>query len=148
MESTIEAPFITKTEELFSNGCPYTNASQGTSKRLLFVCSGGLLRSPTAAMIASNRGYNARSCGSSIKIALIPISKNLILWADVVVFMNEENEDKVLRHLSETDKELRSILIGKSICWDVEDIYNYGDDDLVWVLERKLDRLERQFNLQ
>lgn len=148
MITTTEVPFITKTEELFSNGCPYTNTSQGTSKRLLFVCSGGLLRSPTAAMIASKRGYNARSCGSSVKIALIPISKNLILWADVVVFMNEENEDKVLRHLSETDKELRSILIGKSICWNVEDIYNYGDDDLIWVLERKLDRLERQFNLQ
>ena len=143
-----EAPFITKTEELFSNGCPYRNASQGTSKRLLFVCSGGLLRSPTAAMIANKRGYNTRSCGSSVKIALIPISKNLILWADVVVFMNDENEYKVLRHLSNTDKELRSILIGKSICWDVEDIYNYGDDDLIWVLERKLDRFEHQFNLQ
>ena len=141
------APYMTKTEELFSNGCPYTNESQGTDKRLLFVCSAGLLRSPMAAMIASERGHNARSCGSNTKIALIPISKNLILWADVVVFMNSENEDKVLRHLRATDKDLLATLMGKSVCWDVEDIYNYGDPSLRWVIERKLDKLERTFVL-
>ena len=142
-----EATYTTKTEELFSNGCPYTNASQGTNKRLLFVCSAGLLRSPTAAMVASKRGYNARSCGSSIKISLIPISKNLILWADVIVFMNSDNEDKVFRHLSATDKDLRAAVISKSVCWDVEDIYNYGDESLIWVIERKMDKLERTFVL-
>lgn len=146
-KSMTETPYITKTEELFSNGCPYTNASQGTDKRFLFVCSAGLLRSPMAAMIASKRGHNARSCGSNIKIALIPISKNLILWADVVVFMNSDNEDKVLRHLRGTDKDLLATLVRKSVCWDVEDIYNYGDDDLIWVIERKMDILERNLVL-
>lgn len=142
-----EATYTTKTEELFSNGYPYTNASQGTNKRLLFVCSAGLLRSPTAAMVASKRGYNARSCGSSIKIALIPFSKNLFLWADVIVFMNSDNEDQVFRHLSGTDKDLRAVVMAKTVCWDIEDIYNYDDDDLIWVIERKLDILERRLVL-
>ena len=61
--------------------------------------------------------------------------------------MNSDNEDKVFRHLSATDKDLRAAVMSKSVCWDVEDIYNYGDDDLIWVIERKMDKLERTFVL-
>jgi len=41
-----------------------TNPHQGTSKKILTVCSGGLLRSPTLAnVLHKNYNYNTRSCG-------------------------------------------------------------------------------------
>lgn len=78
------------TEKIFLETTPFANQYQGPEKRLLFVCSVGMLRSPTFADVATAHGYNARSCGTS-KEALIPLSVNLILWADKIVFMNKEN---------------------------------------------------------
>jgi predicted protein tyrosine phosphatase len=78
------------TQKIFLETVPYANKFQGPEKRLLFVCSVGMLRSPTFADVATKMGFNARSCGTS-KEALIPLSVNLILWADKIVFMNTEN---------------------------------------------------------
>ena len=61
--------------------------------------------------------------------------------------MNSDNEDKVFCHLSATDKDLRAVVMAKSVCWGIEDIYNYGADDLIWVIERKMDILERRLVL-
>ncbi len=135
--------YQTKTEELFANKCPYSNASQGTAQRLLFVCSAGLLRSPTAASVGSSMGYNTRSCGSNTTLALIPISQNLILWADFIFFMNNSNEDQVLRYLASHDLNLHDVVMSKGICWDIEDIYNYGDDSLVWTIQKKLELFQK-----
>ena len=41
------------------------NIYQGKDKRVLCVCSAGLLRSPTAANVLHKEfGYNTRACGS------------------------------------------------------------------------------------
>jgi len=69
--------------------CPYNNFYQGNDKRVLFVCSAGLLRSATAARIYAKK-YNTRAAGSW-KHALIPVTDLLLLWADEIVFVNEEN---------------------------------------------------------
>ncbi len=37
----------TKNAEIFKTTAPYNNYSQGSAPRWLFVCSAGLLRSPT-----------------------------------------------------------------------------------------------------
>ena len=55
----------TKTEEIFELSAPYNNPYQGTDKKLLFVCSAGLLRSATAANLFAKKGYNTRGCGSA-----------------------------------------------------------------------------------
>jgi predicted protein tyrosine phosphatase len=81
----------TKNAAIFKTTAPYSNPYQGPSDRWLFVCSAGLLRSPTGAAMAVKRGINARSCGSNPKYALIPCSANLINWADKIVFVNQEN---------------------------------------------------------
>jgi len=141
-------PYITKTEQLFANGCPYNNHSQGPAKRLLFVCTAGLLRSPTAAAEAIKRGYNARSCGSNLKLALIPISENLIWWADHIIFMNEDNEYSVRKHLANTNHDLLDEAHTKAHCWRIPDDYNYGDEGLLWLLDRKFkvfESLERDY---
>jgi predicted protein tyrosine phosphatase len=72
------------------------NKWQNDDKRVLCVCSAGLLRSPTLAQYLQQKyGYNTRACGTSEEYALIPISEALVHWADLVIFVNEENYDEV-----------------------------------------------------
>lgn len=129
---------MTKTEEIFkTNGCPFNNRSQGTDIRIVFVCSAGMLRSPTAARVAGEYGINARSAGSHLHYALIPLSANLIKWAHWVVFINPENELEVRTNIQDVD--LLEELQSKSIVWDIEDWYNYMDDGLVRALRMKIE---------
>lgn len=119
--------------ERFSKGvnyCPIKNMHQGIAPRVLFVCSAGLLRSPTAAAYAnSSYGWNTRSAGSEPAYALIPVTQTLLDWADMVVFVNEENEHSVLQSFAQTFK---------SVTIDVEDSYDYMDPDLLNILHREL----------
>src|SRR5574343_525749 len=69
-----------------------TNPYQTKAKRVLCVCSAGLLRSPTMAnTLHKEYGYNTRACGSCVEFALIPISEALVYWADEIVFVNKDN---------------------------------------------------------
>lgn len=79
----------TMTEAMFSAKAPYNNPYQGDDKKVLFVCSAGLLRSATAARIYA-RKYNTRAAGSA-SYALIPLSDNLVVWADEIVFVSGHN---------------------------------------------------------
>ena len=69
------------------------NRFQGDRKKVLCVCSAGLLRSPTLAWILSNEpfGYNTRAVGTSSEYALIPLEDVHLRWADAVVFVDEGN---------------------------------------------------------
>ncbi len=127
---------ITKTEQIFELTAPYSNPYQGNEPRLLFVCSVGLLRSPTCADAATKLGFNARSCGSAVGMALIPISVNLMKWADKIVFVNTENfKDTV--ELFKFDQDI-SEFKRKSIVWDIEDDYDRNDPQLVRLATAKL----------
>lgn len=64
------------------------NPYQGTAKKVLCVCSAGLLRSPTAAVVLQQKyGYNTRSCGIH-DYALIQYDEVLEHWADEIVVVN------------------------------------------------------------
>lgn len=129
---------MTKTEEIFkSNGCPYDNHSQGKDVRVVFVCSAGLLRSPTAARIAGEYGINARSAGSHLHYALIPLSANLIKWSHWIVFLNSSNKFEATMNIP--DVNLLEMLRDKSIVWNIEDTYNYMDESLVWKIRKNIE---------
>ena len=122
----------TKNDQIFQLVAPYANEFQGTDHRALFVCSAGLLRSATAASVASCLGMNSRSCGSE-NYALIPLSLNLINWAETIYFVNEYN------FLSAKDtffgmEGVGQMLDRKSVIWDIEDVYNYRDPKLVQMI--------------
>ena len=125
-------PFATGTKNaaIFTTNAPYSNPYQGTAPRWLFVCSAGLLRSPTGAALAVQRGINARSCGSNFNYALVPCSANLINWADKIIFVNPENlwqlEDNFLGH-----RDLLEQIEQKQIVLDIPDNYEYMDPQLV-----------------
>lgn len=116
-------------DEVNALTCPYDNMCQGITSRYLFVCSAGLLRSATAAKVAHSLGYNARACGSE-NYALIPISVNLIYWANKIFFVNEANYLSALDTFK-YDRVTLLLLEQKAVVWDIEDIYNYNDSVLV-----------------
>lgn len=104
------------------------NKYQTEVKKVLTVCSAGLLRSPTIAKFLSNKyGYNTRSCGTS-DFALIPLSEALIIWADEIIVAHKD----VLQYLSD---EAIKIMDGKTIVLNIKDLYNWNDDDLIKEIE-------------
>jgi predicted protein tyrosine phosphatase len=128
----------TKNAEIFNTTAPYNNYNQGSDARWLFVCSAGLLRSPTGAALAIRKGLNARSCGSAVDYALIPISANLIMWAQKIVFVSEENYHESLELFKEHQM-LHHLLTTRSLVLNIPDVYNYNDPDLVVEFERQID---------
>ena len=69
------------------------NPNQGLSKKVLCVCSAGLLRSPTLAWVLSNEpfNFNTRAVGTSDNYALIVLDEVQLQWADAVVFVDDSN---------------------------------------------------------
>ncbi len=99
------------------------NPYQGKDKKVLFVCSAGILRSATAARIYADK-YNTRACGSMTELALVPISEKLMAWADEIVFVNQENYDM-------TEQEFGSLSELRTIVLDIPDMYEHKHPQLV-----------------
>jgi len=128
----------TKNEAIFKTTAPYSNHYQGSDPRWLFVCSAGLLRSPTGAALAVRKGLNARSCGSEVDLALIPISANLIMWAEKIVFVTENNYHQCLELFADHQM-LHNLLTVRSLVLDIPDMYEYNDHELVIEFEKQID---------
>jgi predicted protein tyrosine phosphatase len=69
------------------------NPYQGTDKKVVFVCSMGILRSATGARLYAHK-YNTRTAGTWSD-ALIPLTPILMAWADELVFVNKHNYEQV-----------------------------------------------------
>lgn len=102
-----------------------SNPYQGEDKKVLFVCSMGILRSATAARLYAQK-YNTRSAGTYSE-ALIPITPILLSWADEIVFVSYENYWEV-----STDEELKSYLGDKKVViLDIPDNYEHMNPELI-----------------
>lgn len=130
----------TMNNTIFRTNAPYDNPYQGSKHRMLWVCSAGLLRSPTGAFVAAQRGYNTRACGSNQEYALINLSGNLIDWANIIVFVNEENFYQALETFKSTgyDEDLEA----KAVILDIPDQFEAFDPYLQKLLNEGLDKLE------
>lgn len=104
-----------------------TNPYQGSTKKVLCVCSAGLLRSPTAAVVLSQEPYNfnTRAAGLSDEYALIPVDDVLLTWADEIVCM-EEAQIQVLRQ-----KLTKLGLTTKIVCLNIRDSFEYRNKELI-----------------
>lgn len=82
-----------------------TNPHQGKEKRVLALCSAGLLRSPTVAWVLSNDpwNYNTRAAGVNLEYALIPVDVGLITWADEIICVEKAVENQ-LKWFAEDNK--------------------------------------------
>src|ERR1700678_2749185 len=67
------------------------DARHGEFKRVLCVCFGNQLRSPTAALVLANPpfNFNTRSCGLDENTAVCLIDDTLVSWADEIVMMEQ-----------------------------------------------------------
>ena len=109
------------------------NEFQGKTKKVLCVCSAGLLRSATLQnMLIREYGYNCRNCGTEESYALIPISEALLLWADEIVFVNKSNYRSVAWDLAEM-----KIPEDKIFVLSIPDIYNFNDPELVEICKQQ-----------
>lgn len=104
------------------------NPYQGATKKVLCVCSAGLLRSPTAAVVLSQEpfNYNTRAAGINDEYALIPVSEVLVFWADEIVCMEDWQAEELKKH---TDKPV--------YCLNIEDKYEYRNPELIQLINDK-----------
>lgn len=112
------------------------NFYQGNTKKVLCVCSAGLLRSPTAAVVLSQEPYNfnTRAAGVSKEYALIPVDNILLEWADEIVCMEEWQAKKI------TEELVRLEITDKQVYWlGIEDSYRYRDPVLMTKIKEAYD---------
>lgn len=107
------------------------NPHQGEYKHVLCVCSAGLLRSPTAAVVLSQEPYNfnTRAVGLDISHALIALDQVLLLWANEIVCMTKDQE-----------KQLEKRTTKKIICLNIEDDFAYRDPELINRIKTEYDK--------
>jgi predicted protein tyrosine phosphatase len=100
---------------------------------ILFICSRNKWRSPTAEHIYKNYpGIRARSAGTSDS-AVVKVSLKMVLWADKIFVMQKKH---LLFLISRFTPEIQS---KKIIVLDIEDEYEYMDEDLIDDLKSKVD---------
>jgi len=114
----------------------HSNSYQGDYKRVLTVCSANMLRSPTIALVLSMPpyDYNTRSAGTH-SFALIPVTEDLLMWADEIVCADTEHalviRDKMMEY--QLDKPIVNLRI--------PDIYEYRNPELIAMIRRRYDEI-------
>lgn len=107
------------------------NHNQGTEKRVLTICSAGLLRSPTAAAVLQETyGFNCRAAGIVEEYALIPVSDVLVHWADELVFMEQAHLEEFQKIFKDMDFAEGMINRGYFQVLDIPDSYPRNDPTL------------------
>lgn len=114
-----------------------TNPYQGDFKKVLCVCSAGLLRSPTAAWVLSRDpwNFNTRAVGYSEEYALVVLDAVQLAWADEVVVFDKNHHKGVKRLLEEHgwEKPVHNL--------NVPDEFSYREQPLVDMLTERFKEL-------
>lgn len=120
----------------YNAGNPY----QRDFKKVLCVCSAGLLRSPTAAWVLGQEPYNCntRAVGVGQDYALIPIDAVHVAWADEILCMTEEHHKELMGLFPFLAKEGRE---GKPDVYvlGIPDNFAYRDPELVRLIKEAYD---------
>lgn len=108
------------------------NGYQTEAKRVLCVCSAGLLRSPTTANVLHREyGFNTRAAGISEEYALILVDQALIAWADEIVWVERHVYDEGLHEWSDMIKHKRNIVL------DIPDQYEWNNPELRAIIKKQ-----------
>jgi predicted protein tyrosine phosphatase len=120
-----------QTKERIGNA---SNRHQGKYKRVLAVCSGGLLRSPTIAhtLAAEPYNYNTRSVGLDPDYALNLVDQVLLEWADEIVCADTDHEVTVKLKLLDAGINSKPVVNLK-----LPDVYPYRDRKLVHLIKKR-----------
>ena len=115
---------------------PRTIGSEETTtnrQRILFVCTANIDRSRTAEdLYSQDARYEVRSAGVA-SFAAVPVTRDLLLWADRVFVLNEdEDQHRTIIRIRFPDVDRPIIDL------DVEDRWRRGHPDLKDLLLRRL----------
>ena len=100
------------------------------TKRVLFVCTANIDRSPTAeSLLKGKEGFEVLSAGTWIN-AERRVSARLIDWADVIFVMEEHHKEDIIALHPESENKI--IMLG------IPDIYLRNDPELIKILKTKL----------
>lgn len=105
---------------------------QGDYKKVLCVCSAGMLRSATTAWVLSREpfNYNTRAVGTK-EYALIPLTTELIQWADEIICMEQSHKNS-----------LSYVNIDKPVyVLNIPDEYDYRDPELIDIITNNCKRI-------
>jgi len=127
-----------------------TNPFQGSYKKVLCVCSAGLLRSPTAAVVLSQPPFkfNTRAAGIEESFALVPVDEVLIHWADHIVCMTSQQRDMILTKFADMFEKPegynKGMVVGTPPVIDVlniSDDFAYRDPELIRLIKEKCEKI-------
>ena len=107
------------------------NEYQTDVKKVLCICSAGLLRSPTMAVVLSQEpyNYNTRAAGIVEEYALVPVDEVLIHWADEIVCVEPRIETLLRDEFDVNDKNIVTL--------DLPDMFEYRNPVLVELIKEQ-----------
>ncbi len=110
-----------------------SNPHQGSFRRVLCLCSAGLLRSPTAALVLSGHpwGYNTRACGVDAAYALIPVDEALLTWAHEIVCVDTEIKEMLLAEFPDAGENRLIVTL------NIPDRYPFRDPELIDLIRKQ-----------
>ena len=109
------------------------NVHQTDTKKVLTICSAGLLRSPTLAdHLCKEYGYNTRACGTH-DYALVPVSEALLKWADEIVCVNQDTYNALVPE-AKTILENAKAMGDEVTILDIPDVFEWGNEELVTII--------------
>jgi predicted protein tyrosine phosphatase len=118
------------------------NIFQGKFKKVLCVCSAGLLRSPTIAYILSQEpyNYNTRAIGIVPEFALISLDNVLLHWADEIICVEQEHVLQIKDLLKENN-------LNKPLVYlNIPDIFSYREPKLIDIIKTQYDKILSTLN--
>jgi len=103
-------------------------------KRVLFVCSGNMDRSPTAEeMFRERSDLEVKSAGTSLLSTLrTRLSRDLVNWADVIFVMEDRHADYIAEKLGMPGA------MEKVVVLDIPDRYRKNDPELQRLLRERV----------
>lgn len=116
-----------------------SNRFQTNAKRVLALCSAGLLRSPTTAnVLHAKYGYNTRAAGVAEDYAMIPVDQVMLCWADEIVCVEYSVENKLRQYIADNfdDNDAASI-IPKIVVLAIPDMYSWNEAPLRAAIEQQ-----------
>ncbi len=97
------------------------------TQKLLFVCSGNKLRSPTAENFYAEQGFETRSAGTS-RDAINVVGVEDLKWADQIIVMESKHAQRIKAHFP------RITQFKKIRVLNIPDNYKYMDEKLIKIL--------------
>lgn len=99
--------------------------------RALFVCSGGMLRSATAAQVMAHYGWNTRAAGT-YNVAIQQVTPTVLRWADLIFCLETQHVEEIENMFPDVYREIKN----KIRIMNISDNYVFRKSELILFILR------------